>query len=182
MSHAAIAKRYAKALLEIGQDKGITADLLKQLTLLSAIFEQSQDFRHTVLNPSIELDERKGLLRALAAKYSWHPIMLNFSLLILDRDRFKALPEIARDFAQQVDDLQGRLRAQVTSATPLSAAQQDKLGQALKALTGRQQVELTVSVDPSLLGGVVTRMGGLVVDGSIRTQLDKVRRAILQDL
>lgn len=182
MSQVAVAKRYAKALLDIGKEKGITDELLKQLKTLAAYYEQSRDFRNTVLNPSISLQERKSLIKAIAKKDQWHQIMLNFTQLLLDRDRLKILPQIAADFEQQVDILQGRLRAHVTSATALDMMQQEKLRQSLAKLTGRPKVELNLSVDPELIGGVVTRMGGVVVDGSIRTQLEKLRRSILQEL
>lgn len=182
MSQVAIAKRYAKALLDIGKEKGIIAELAQQLQSLHDIYANSRDFRNTVLNPSIEVEERKALIKAIAKKYGWHQIMLNFTLLLLDRHRLQILPELMTDFQQQVDVLQSRLRAEVTSATALTLPQQEQLRQSLSKLTGLKQVELDLKVDETLLGGVVTRMGGVVVDGSIRTQLEKIRSSILQEI
>lgn len=181
MSHA-VASRYAQAFFELAQEKNLTQVIGTQLQQAVGIFEQSKEFRNTMLNPSIELDERKAIMEKIAQKYQWHKLTLNFSLLLLDKDRFGVLPEIQQDFQKRVDKIRGLVRASVTSATELSLLQQSQIKKALSKLNDGASIELQTEVNPELIGGVVARVGGRVYDGSVKTQLERIRQSILSQI
>jgi F-type H+-transporting ATPase subunit delta len=176
-----VARRYARALLDIGVERGNLALLQEQFKALGELYKNSREFRNTMLNPSIKLDDRKAVVRKIAEKYTLDKVVLNASLLLLDRDRLRFIESISSELDRLSDLHNGRLRASVTSATALSAAQLEKLRQTLEARTGKK-VELESSVDASLIGGLVTRLDGKVVDGSVRGQLERMRASFLAEL
>lgn len=177
-----IANRYARAFYELATERNLVGPLSEQLSQLSQLFEQSDVFHDTMLNPSITLEERKQVLRTLAQKFSWSPLMTNFSLLLLDKNRFMVVPDIQAAFQRSADKAAGLVRASVTSATPLNMMQQAQIKRALSSMHGGATVELASEVDPDLIGGVVTRIDGKVYDGSVRTQLERLRSSILNEI
>lgn len=181
MAGEQLARRYAQALLDIGVEQGNYETMLAQLEELAGLYEQSKPFRTVLRNPSIQLEERRGIVRAIAKKRGWHQMVTNFSLLLLDNDRFRLITVIARQFSQMVDQKLGNVRAKVTSAVELSAAQRNEMQAALAKVTGKNVV-LETEVDESLLGGAVTRIAGTVYDGSVRSQIDRLRESILAEV
>jgi F-type H+-transporting ATPase subunit delta len=103
----------------------------------------------------------------------------NFYALLIDQRRLVDLPAIREEYARLADEAAGRTRAEVVSASPLSDAQRERLRRALASRTGKQ-VELSERVDPSLVGGAIATVSGLVFDGSLRTQLDQLRSALMR--
>lgn len=181
MATTPVARRYANALVELGIEQKNLDKLNEQLTALSRVYASSADLSSVLLNPSVKLEERRAILRAIAKRYNFEPMLLNFTLLLMDKDRFRQIPAIAEEFSRLVDVHKGNVRAEVTSASELSAAQQNELKKALAAVTGKN-VLLETQLDPTLIGGAVTRVGGVVYDGSVRTQLQKMREAILKEV
>jgi F-type H+-transporting ATPase subunit delta len=181
MSTPPVARRYAKALLDIGIDKGSYDAYGEQLGALGRAFTESKELRTAALNPSIKLETRKAILRAIAEKYGFDPVVRNFTLLLLDKDRFRFVADIAEEYQRQADAHAGRVRARVTSAVELTKAQTDTLRDKLAALTGKE-VTIEKSVDPELIGGVVASVGGVVLDGSVRHQLEQLKTTILQEI
>lgn len=180
MSRAPVAKRYARALLELGIERGNYEQMREQLSALAKAFDSSNELRNTMLNPSIKLDERKQIMRRIAERYAFDPMVRNFALLLLDNDRMRYIREISQDFQRLADVKAGRVRASVTSAKPLGMMQQAQLREQLMKLTGAKSIEIETKVDESLIGGVVTRVGGVVLDGSVKHQLEEMRAAMLQ--
>ncbi len=181
MSTPPVARRYAKALLDIGIKKGSYDAYGEQLGALGRAFSESKDLRNAALNPSIKLETRKAILNAIATKYGFDQNVRNFSLLLLDKDRFKFVAHIAEEYHRMADVHAGRVRARVTSAVELSEQQANKLREKLAELTGKQ-VTLDRDVDPALIGGVVASVGGLVLDGSVLHQLEQLKATILQEI
>lgn len=181
MRKSPVASRYAHALLELGIEQGNFDRMREQLNTLAALFKESHDFQTVVLNPSISKDERKALLKTLGARLGLGPMVQNFTLLLLDSERFKFIEDIAEQFESLADEKAGRVRAQVTSAHALDAFQLARIKKELQKLTGATSVELDADVDASLIGGVVTRVGGMVLDGSIKHQLAAMRDAVLEE-
>lgn len=174
-----VATRYARALLDIALERGSVETIHPQLRDIAHIYGNNRDLRAVLVNPSITLEERRRVLRALAQAGQWDPMMLNFTLLLLDKDRIRVLEAIAREFQKLYDEHAGVVRAHVTSATSLSEGQKDGVRQAIAAVTGGKTVVIETVVDPELLGGVVTRVGGTVYDGSVRNHLHRLRESIL---
>lgn len=181
MAKSQVAKRYAKALLDIGTERG-THDLLRtQLVALASVYASNGEFRHTMLNPSIKIEERKEIMRTISKKYDFDEVARNFFLLLLDKGRFDQVNAIAKEYGKLVDAKNGLVRAYVTSAAELDEAQLALLQGKLAKLTGKE-VEVALDVDASLLGGVVTRVGGVVLDGSVRAQFECLRSSILDEI
>lgn len=174
-------KRYAKAIVDLGVEKGNLATLQAQLRELADAYEGSSELRAIMLNPSVRLEERRSIVRSIAQRSGWDPMVRNFTLLLLDNDRFAHITGIADTVDQMVDRRLGNVRAKVTTAWPIKDSQLAVLQGALARLTGKN-VLLESDVDDALLGGVVTRVGSTVYDGSVRTQLQSIREAILEEV
>lgn len=181
MAGEPVARRYAQAMLDIGIEQENYDELRDQLDELAELYQQSKPFRTALLNPSISLEERRSVVRAIAQKRDWNPMVVNFALLLLDNDRFRVMPAIATVFGRMVDAKSGNVRARVTSAVELDAAQKQKIQSALGEITGKN-VLLETDTDASLLGGAVTRIGSMVYDGSVRSQIDRLRESILAEV
>lgn len=177
-----IANRYARAFYELATERNLVAPLSSQLRQLDELLQKSEVFRNTMLNPSLSLEERKQVLRTIGQKFAWDTLMVNFCLLLLDKNRFMFASEIQAAFQRSADQAAGLVRANVTSAKPLNMMQQAQIKRALSSLHDGATVELETDVDPELIGGVVTRVDGKVYDGSVRTQLERLRSSILSEI
>ena len=181
MAGEPVARRYAQALLDIGVEQDNYTELREQLDELAQLFADSKPFRTALLNPSIRLEERRSIIRAIAKKRDWDQMVANFALLLLDNDRFRLVGTIAREFGKVVDAKSGNVRARVLSAVKLDDSQRSRLQKALGDITGKN-VLLDTKIDKGLLGGVVARIGGTVYDGSVRSQIDRLRESILAEV
>lgn len=173
-----VARRYARALFEIGVSKGLYEVYAGELDALAATYSGSAELRQTLENPVFRLDQRRNILEKVLPHVAPSREVRTFALLLLERRRVTALPAIARAYRDLVDAKLGRVQATVTSARPLDPATQASVQRALEKRTGRKVV-ITTSVDPALMGGIVARVGDQVFDGSLRTRLDTLRTRIL---
>lgn len=174
MSTNAIAKRYAKALVQIGSEAGSVEGFSSELTRFSALLTDSRELSAIFANPAYGIEAKKEILKDLVAKLSITPMISNMLMLLLERGRISVLPQIAESYGAFADELSGVIRPTLSSGLPLEAAQIEEIRSALAKSTGKK-VELKVEVDPSLIGGVVTKIGGKVFDGSVRTQLARIQ-------
>lgn len=174
-----IAERYAEALLAIGLERKSHEQLGRELERVADLFRQSAELRELFRNPKFDADARKHVLHDLLQRVMVSPVLRNFLNLLVDRDRIGHLDAIADRFHTLSDERSGRIRAEVVSAQPLGPAEQARLRTTLQRVTGRQVV-LQEKLDPSLLGGVVTRIAGRVYDGSVRSQLEAMRNRLRQ--
>jgi F-type H+-transporting ATPase subunit delta len=173
-----IARRYAKALFEIGVAEGNYERLGTELDDLANAYSTSSDLRVVLENPVIKVVEKQAILQAILPRVAPSPSVQRFARLLLDRGRIGILRAAARAYRELADQRTGQVRASVTSAAPLGAAELDRVRRALEGRTGRK-VLIAASVDPALIGGLVARVGDLVLDGSVRTQLEEMRRRLL---
>lgn len=174
-----MARRYARALLQIGIETGRLRGLVSEIERVAAAVDESTELREVLQSPAVLKSQRKKVVDALAVKLAVSKLTRNTCLLLVDRGRAASLPAICRELKAMVDEYEGVLRAEVSSARPLDKAYVDRLTAALGKATGKK-VQLTTKLDQDLIGGVVTRVGGVVYDGSIRTQLGRVREQILR--
>lgn len=181
MANAPVAGRYAQALFELGIEKDQVEPLGEALAELSRFFKDSAELRSVLLNPAIKLSERRDVIDAVAKKAQWPPLFRNFVMLLLDKDRLRHVGEIAKAYAIKMDDNLGRARARVTSAVALGDEDLETLKKRLGEMTGKDVV-MTTDVDEELIGGVIARVGGTIYDGSVRTQLQRMREAILKEV
>ncbi|WP_136524088.1 ATP synthase F1 subunit delta [Geomonas ferrireducens] len=174
MSTNAIAKRYAKALVQIGSEAGSVEGFNDELARFSAVLTDSNELSAIFANPAYGIEEKKEILKDLVGKLSISPMISNLLMLLLERSRISVLPQIAESYGVFADELSGVIRPTLSSGLPLDAAQVEEIKGALAKSTGKK-VELKVVVDPALIGGVVTQIGDKVFDGSVRTQLANIQ-------
>ena len=174
MKGGSAAHRYAKALFGLARDDHRHREVRGELERLVALFDSSRDLRDALLTPRHPASERKGALRAIAAQAGVSPLVQNFLSYLIDQRRLIDLPAIVRAFQAFADEAEGLLTAEVVSASPLDDRRKDRLRRALSERTGRE-VRLQIEVDPKLIGGAIAKVGDLVFDGSLRTQLRQLR-------
>jgi F-type H+-transporting ATPase subunit delta len=174
-SHLTGAKRYARALLDVAEKKGESAAVDKALSAFAALVAGNEELRTALGNPAIPHDKRKAITGRILGKAS--PLVAGFLGILFDHEQFELLPLVARSFHEAFNTRRGVTTAEAVSATPLDGAQTKALE---KALSGRQggPVELATRSDPSLIGGIVVRMGGMTYDGSVRAQLRALKQAL----
>lgn len=170
-------RRYAKALFAIAQDDGRVDEVRGELRALSGLLNEHREFRDAILQPLHPGAERRAVLTSVCERLQLGATVRNFCAFLVDQRRVIDFEVIRAAYEAYADRAAGRTRARVVSANPLRDEQRARLRRALAARTG-QQVELDESVDASLLGGAIASVGGLVFDGSLRTQLRQLRTSL----
>jgi F-type H+-transporting ATPase subunit delta len=178
VSYESIARRYARAIFELGKETRGLAEIAGAVQDFAAAYTSSTELQAVLENPLVRENEREGVLRDIAAKLGASGMGLNALLLLLRKRRMGAIPEIARQLGRLVDEDAGLLRAEVTSAGPLGEPYLAKLRAELEKATGKK-VKIEHRQDASLIGGVVTKIGDRVVDGSLKARLSSFRDALL---
>jgi F-type H+-transporting ATPase subunit delta len=173
-----IARRYARALFAIGVDQRSFESLGKELEALAALWNEATEMRQSLSNPIFRPSQKRAILQGLLPQVAPTREVQNLAFLLLERGRIAALPAIARAYQEMCDDKLGRARATVRSARPLDIATQTEIRQVLERRTGRSVI-MTTEVDPSLVGGIVAQVAGLVLDGSLRARLHALSSKIL---
>lgn len=177
MKNLAIARRYAKALLLIGKDDGQTENYRQELEGVAALLEREKQLAGTISNPLYNTDERRKVVEALIGKLKLSKVMSSFLMLLFEKGRIGFLPSINEFYQTLADELKGVARASLVSATKLGDETVEKIRTALSKKTGKDII-LEVEQDPGLIGGIVTRIGDLVLDGSVKTQLLNLRESL----
>jgi F-type H+-transporting ATPase subunit delta len=173
-----IARRYARALFAIGVDQRNFEALGKELESLAALWNEATEMRQSLSNPIFKSSQKRAILQALLPRVAPTREVQSLAFLLLERGRIAALPAIARAYQEMCDDKLGRARAVVKSARPLDGATENEIRRALERRTGRSVI-VTAQVDPTLLGGIVAQVSGLVLDGSLRARLGALSSKIL---
>ena len=174
MSTRTSATRYARALFEVAQKESDPAVVGQNLDAVVAALRESDELAGVIANRSIPDGIRRSIVLAVAEQLGVATLVTKLLGLLADRGRIELVPEIAQVYAERLLEHQNVVQADVTTAVPLPAEARSRLEAGLRAATGKQ-ITMKVSVDPALLGGVVARVGSTVYDGSIRTQLKKMR-------
>ncbi len=172
-----IARRYAKALFSLADEQGQVEQWSSGLEGLGRALASSPELRDTLASPLFEKDQRRAVVGELAKALGLAETVRDFLLLLADRDRLAYLPAVVQNFRDLADARLGRVRARVTSAVPLAPEDAKRIAEKL-AQAEKAQVIVETAVDPALLGGVVAQVGSLVYDGSVRSQLEELRRAM----
>ncbi len=177
MKNLAIARRYAKALLLIGKEDGQTEQYRQELEGVANLMMAQKGLADTVANPLYNSDERKKVFEGVIGKLKLSKVMSSFLLLLFEKGRVSFIISINEFFQKLADELKGVAKASLVSATELSEETIEKIRSSLSKKTGKEIV-LDVQQDPGLIGGIVTRIGDLVLDGSIKTQLLNMRESL----
>lgn len=179
MRAGAVARRYARALFALAREEGRIEEIRRELDALGGLLEANEELAHSILRPLFPSGERRRVLRAVCERLGSSDTVRRFCSFLVDQRRVVELDAIRSAYRALADDAAGRMRARVVSASPLSDAQLDRLRRALAERTGRE-LDLDVEVDASLIGGAVATVGGLVFDGSLRTQLQQLRATLMR--
>jgi len=153
---------------------------LQQLQEFLTLLNEEADARRFLENPTMAGERRKRLMKEISGALSLDQRVANFIGILVDRDRLPDLEEIVQTYQKFLDEKLGIIRARVTSAHSLDAAQQKDLAVRLERATGKQ-VRMEVAVDPTLIGGVVAQVGSTIYDGSVRQQLQAFRNRLAEE-
>jgi F-type H+-transporting ATPase subunit delta len=173
-----LSRRYAKALLEIAQRTDSMELTAARLDDLDNALKENVDLREVLRNPVFPRSKRKAILEDVARATGAPEHLLIFLGFLFDKERIHILPELALVFRRLADEQTGTVRGEIVSAAPLSEPQREGLQAALNKATNRD-VKFTIRQDESLLGGTVARVGDVVFDGSVRTQLQQMKATLL---
>lgn len=174
MQAGSLARRYARALIEIATSKNAVDKIGADLRGFAAAMRTAPELIDVLSSTSHPRATRRKVVDAILARLGAHELVKTFSYLLLDKERFAALPDISRELDVMIEARAGRVQAEITSAVALSPTQLTQITTSLEKLSGKKIV-LHKKEDPALLGGVVAKVGDVVYDGSLRTQLRILR-------
>lgn len=172
-----VSRRYAKALLSLGQQDGQYESYGKSLQEFSDYCKENQDFYAVISNKIFSVEDRKKVLDFVLEKSGFPVLVNNFLKLLLEKNRIGAIPDITEYYTKLTDALSNVTRADILTAKPLKTPALDKLKKALSELTAKE-VRVKVEVDESLIGGLVVKIGDLVLDGSVKAQLEGLKESL----
>jgi F-type H+-transporting ATPase subunit delta len=164
---------YAEALYEAAAAASAVTPVAEDVAGIAGAVRESDELRAALSNPEIDSTAKKRIVEAVAD--GAHPLVLNFLRVLADRGRLGDLPEIAEAVAARVGRAENRIDVEAVTAVPLPADLRERIVEQIRATTGADVV-LTESVDPEIVGGLVLRVGGAVVDGSVRHRIESLRQ------
>jgi F-type H+-transporting ATPase subunit delta len=175
MTSRTAAARYARAVLDVATKESADLDAIaRDLDEFVAFFKQQPAFEGLLLNPAIPAPRKRAAMEQITQRSGLNPIVSKLLVLLADRDRLRLLHDVSTIYRDLLADRQNVVRAEVTSAEPLSQDRVQAIEQRLASVTGKR-VAMTTKVDKAILGGVVARVGSTVYDASLATQLKKIR-------
>ncbi|HSK70367.1 MAG TPA: ATP synthase F1 subunit delta [Pyrinomonadaceae bacterium] len=178
MSMETVARRYASALADVVLKTGETQTVLTELKTWESMFGDGSNLFQVFGNPSIAHLSKEKVLENLIERAKPNRTTANFLRVLLRNNRLTELSEINERFISVLDERSGLISAEVTSARPLGEAEKAEIRASLEKLT-RKKVNLNYKIDEKIIGGVVTRVGSTVYDGSVKTQLENLREELV---
>jgi F-type H+-transporting ATPase subunit delta len=176
----ALAERYAGALVDVAVEKKQADQVKQELADFAALVRESPDLQAFLANPSIARMAKHSAIEAIVTRMGASRTLRNYLFVIVDQRRAGMLIEIQEAFSRLLDARQGITQARVTSATELTAQERAELGAALAKLTG-EKVLAQYTTDAALIGGSVVQIGSTIYDGSVRTQLERMRARMISE-
>ena len=171
-----VASRYAGALLATSRDAGVLDGVAESYAAVMAAVLEHPELRTFMDSPQVATQEKKDLIKAVFADRI-EPVLLHFFYLLIDKNRIDHFRDIGEQFAEMVEEAQGIARAEVTTAVALPDDLATQLKAKLAGLTGKTVI-LEKKVDPAVIGGVCVTMGDKILDGTVRTNLDLLRKTL----
>jgi F-type H+-transporting ATPase subunit delta len=180
MTPRAAAVRYARALFDVAQKEKLDLDRIdRELTEFAELVKGNDGLARMFFNPAVPAPRKRTVVERLLVLSPLSPPVARLLVLLAERDRLTTLDQLLRAFRERVMEHHQIVRAEVTTAVPLASDRVAALQNGIARATGRQ-VQLETKVDPSIIGGAVTRIGSTVYDGSITTQLQKLKETLVQ--
>jgi F-type H+-transporting ATPase subunit delta len=169
-----IARRYAKALMSIGQKDGNYEAYGEQLNAFASLFQREGVLSAVLSNPTFPIPQRQAIILEVGKRLRLSSVVINLLHLLVDKNRMRYLPDITALYQELVDAAIGRARVKLVTAYELSPKKLKELTHGLRGVVGKEVI-MEMETDPSLIGGVVARIGGMVYDGSVKAQLERLR-------
>jgi F-type H+-transporting ATPase subunit delta len=177
MTNRSSAARYARALLDVSRKEGDPQAAHRDLEAFVSLVAGNAELQRVLMNPAIPAQRKSALVKELLARLQPGPVVAKMLAMLADRDRLVLLPDLLDEYRRRLMEFMNVVQAEVTSAVPLPPDAVESIKRAIAERTGRS-VALTARVDAALIGGVVTRIGSLVYDGSVKRQLEKMKDAL----
>jgi F-type H+-transporting ATPase subunit delta len=169
-----IGKRYAKALVQLGSESGLVDRFREELAGIDKLFTTNADLRAAFANPAFTAEQKKEIMKDLVTKSACSELVGNFLLLLVDKNRVAFLSQIVQAYETQADEQSGVIRPIIRTAFALDDSQVASIQGALEKKSGKKVVP-QVTIDSSLLGGVVIQIGDIAYDNSVKTQLKRIQ-------
>ena len=174
-----IARRYAKALVNLAENEKDLDNTGKHLNSITEVYKENLELRQVLSDTKVSSGIKLEILKDVLSKIKVSKLVDTFSRYLLAKRRIDFLPDIERAFNLLLQEKLGRIEANVTTASELPKDTVKKLVDAISSYSGRE-IEVNVTIDPSIIGGIVTRIGSTVIDGSIQTYLNQIRQSIIR--
>jgi F-type H+-transporting ATPase subunit delta len=175
-----LARKYARALIEIGLQERNYEALGKDLEKMADLIKANKELKAVLLSPAYPVVTRKAIAKVVTEVLGLHKSTIDFIDLLIERGRMDHFPEIARSYESLSDAVSRRIRATVITAMGFPPELVRAIKSQLESSTGKEVI-LSVEEDPSLIGGVLTRIGNVIYDGSLKTQLAKVKEDLYKE-
>lgn len=179
MSNVIIAKRYAKALFNISEEQGKTDVLKKDLIGLTECIKGSEELRNVFLDPQVTSSSKEEIVKNILGKLDASELSIQCLSYLLAKKRINILPEITDLFCEAYNVKENILDAEVTLASEMESKQIEEIKEKLSSVTGKT-VQVKVKKDPSIIGGMVVKIGSKLIDQSVRNQLDCLKQSIVR--
>jgi F-type H+-transporting ATPase subunit delta len=180
MSLRTSANRYAKALFDVAlQEKADVKKIDQDLTAVAETFASNSDVLLVARRTGLPMEKRMALVTTIADQLGLTPQVKKLLVMLTERQGLELVPDLVEAYRERLLDHLNIVRGEIATAAPLSPEKTKALQDRLSQATGKN-VELSVRVDPSLIGGVVARIGSTVYDGSVRTQLKRLRAELTE--
>ena len=174
-----IARRYAKALINLAEKGNDLDNAGKNLNAITEVYKENSELRQVLSDTKVSSVVKLEILKDVLDKIKVTKLVDTFSRYLLAKRRIDFLPDIERAFNLLLQEKLGRIEADVTAAYELSKETVKNLVNAISGYSGKE-VEVNVTIDPSIIGGIKTRIGSTVIDGSIQTHLNQIRQSIIR--
>jgi F-type H+-transporting ATPase subunit delta len=176
---ASVVNTYARALADVVLSKRLEVwPILAQAESMVGLLKESKPLREVWEAPSIPATQKRAVLDGIVGRLGLSVWVRNFLAVLIDRGRTRLLPEIVAQFRKELNQRLGKAEADITSARQLTAQERESLEADLAQATGKQ-IHALYSEDRKILGGVIARVGSTVYDGSVKTQLERIRQQII---
>jgi F-type H+-transporting ATPase subunit delta len=180
LSVETVARRYATALADVVIQRNEARQVQDELSQWETMMQSNASLMEVFGNPTIAYEKKQSVLSTLIARTRVSPLTANFLKVLLQNHRLNDLAEVNKRFAQVIDERAGVVSAEVRTVNPVPESSQQALREKLTALTGKD-VRLSFITDEELIGGIVTRIGSTIYDGSVRSQLQEVKEQLAGD-
>ncbi len=170
-----LARRYARALLDIGREEGQARQILPEVERFASLLSETPPLKEALGAAYVNRRDKHAVLESAVAPLGFLPTTLNFLRLLVDKGRMDVLPQIIAELRRLVEQMEGIERVEIVVPMALSETQREAVRAALAKRTGKR-IEIEEKVDPGVLGGMVVKVGSTVYDGSIRTQIEQIRQ------